>query len=793
MDNSMTEAFSISETLQVRGLQGDAEILIDKWGIPHLRAQSAMDGFFVQGLNAARDRLWQMDLWRKRGLGRLSASFGPGFLEQDIASRAFLYRGDIRAEYDAYAGDMEQICIAFTAGINAWIELCRKDPARLPTEFHLTESEPEKWQPEDVVRIRSHALTRNAPSEILRCIVLAGATTEADLLRMNLEPQVEPRGAGTLAAEDVPLQILERYKLATAAVSFDPGRLEATRAEAGRWRKVNALAEVIADAHWSGSNNWAVSGSRCESGRPIIAGDPHRLHTLPALRYLAHLKTPEFNVIGTGEPVAPGLCMGHNGTCAYTGTIFRADQEDIYCYEINPEDPLEYLFENQWEQMRTVTETFEIKGYPAESHELHFTRHGPVLLCQPELRRAFALRSIWWEPGTCAYLAGVSIMRSRNLEEFKNGVSRYGAPSLNHVYADISGNIAWLPYGFIPIRPNWDGLTPVPGDGRYEWQGRLALECMPSKINPAEGFVASANEANLPPDWPHEAAPVGFEWMEKSRAKRIHDVLEKSRGHTMEGSCALQTDAYSWPGMRLQKMVRDRGLVNVASVAEIARLLLDWDCYLSVDSAAALIQEWWLQKRLKPALFALFVPDPKRRGLLYPGDVDGILAALENPSTIFGSCPEDGRDAMLVATLVETVADLSGRFGVDPVDWKWGDLHHIYFEHPLSRSVTPQWKTTADVGPAPLPGSASTVSLAGYREDDFRTVLGASVRFVLDVGDWDRSLCINVPGQSGDPRSPFYSNLFDLWVASKYVPLLYSDAAVDAAAVHRIVIQASPD
>lgn len=785
--------FRLNETLRVRGLQADAEILIDKWGIPHMRAQSVMDGFFVQGLNAARDRLWQMDLWRKRGLGRLSASFGPGFLEQDIAARTVLYRGDIQAEYNSYADDMEEICRAFTAGINAWIDLCTEDCTRLPPEFDLTGSKPEKWKPEDVVRIRSHALTRNAPSEILRCIVLAGATTEADLLRANLEPQVEPGIAGKLLAEDVPLQILDRYKLATAAVSFEPGRLQATRTEAAIWRKVNALSEVIADAHWSGSNNWAIGPSRCETGRPIIAGDPHRLHAVPALRYLAHLKTPEFNVIGTGEPIAPGLCMGHNGTCAYTGTIFRADQEDIYCYRTNPENSLEYRFEDKWEQMRVVREVFEIKGYPPETHALHFTRHGPVLLEQPDLNRAFALRSIWWDPGTCAYLAGVSVMRSRNLDQFRESLSRYGTPSLNHIYADTSGNIAWLPYGSIPVRANWNGLTPVPGDGQYEWQGRLSLDHMPNKVNPLEGFVASANEANLPKDWTHQVAPIGYEWVEKSRALRIHDVLDKSTRHSLKDSCALQTDAYSWPGMRLQKLVRESGLEKVAGVTEVARLLLDWDCVLSIGSAAALVQEWWLHKRLKPALFALYVPDPKIRSLMLPGDVEGILTALENPTAVFGACPAAGRDAMLISTLIETIADISSRFGVDPSRWKWGDLHHIYFEHPLSRSAEPQWRIHADIGPAPMPGSASTVLHAGYREDDFRTVVGASVRFVLDVGSWDNSLCINVPGQSGDPRSPFYSNLFDRWSRGEYVPFLYSDEAVEAAVAHRIIIRANAE
>lgn len=784
----MKDILPTDETLTIPGLRQGAEILIDRWGIPHLRAGSKLDGFFVQGFNAARDRLWQMDLWRKRGLGRLAASFGPGYLEQDIAARAFLYRGDLDAEYRAYADDMEEICAAFTAGINAWIDLCAREPHRLPEEFARTGSQPEKWRPDDVVRIRSHALTRNALSEILRCVILAEATPEADLLRKNIEPAHVPTNAGALDPADVPLAVLDVFKLATAAVSFESDRLAATREEAAKWRKVNALTEVVADADWTGSNNWAVAGRRTATGRPVIAGDPHRLHSVPALRYLVHLKTPDFNVIGTGEPVAPGLAMGHNGTCAFTATIFGSDQEDIHVYETNPDNPREYRISGGWEAMEAIPETFEIKGHPPEVHELLFTRHGPLLLAEPDRNRAFALRSVWWLPGTCAYLAGISSMRSKTLDDYRAAIARFGAPALNHVYADTAGNIAWLPYGFTPVRPNWDGLMPVPGDGRFEWQGILPLEDMPQLTNPDRGFVASANEANVPADWTHDTAQIGYEWLEKSRALRIFDVLSGARGHGVADSCALQTDPWSMPGARLQALVRAAGLTDAPGVGAAARLLLDWDCMLDVGSAGGLLQEWWLHKRIKPALFDLFVAREDLRGLMYPGDVEGMLTALENPGAAFGADPVAGRDALLRETLAGAVADLSARFGADMAAWKWGDLHHAYFEHPLSRALPGDWAAKADVGPAPKPGSASTVMHAAYRETDFRVINGASVRFVLDVGEWDNSVCINAPGQSGDPRSPYYANLFDKWSRGEYVPFLYSDAAVDKVVAHRITL-----
>ena len=781
-----------TEILHVAGLNEAAEIRVDRWGIPHLQANSARDGFFLQGFNAARDRLWQMDLWRKRGLGKLAASFGPGFLEQDIASRAFLYRGDIKVEYRAYADDMEAICTAFTAGINAWIDLCQVEPDRLPEEFGLTGSQPEKWAPQDVVRIRSHALTRNALSEVMRCVVMSGASVEADLLRKTIEPKREPGNAGQLHSGDVPVAVLDLFKLATAGVSFDPGRLEASRGEAGRWRKVTPLAEVIADADWTGSNNWAVSGSRTTTGRPIVAGDPHRQHAVPALRYLVHLQTPEFNVIGAGEPVAPGISMGHNETSAFTLTIFGSDQEDIYVYETNPDNPREYRFDGGWEAMAVARERFEIRGHATETHDILFTRHGPVLLSEPQHQRAFALRSVWWEPGTCAYLAGVSTMRAHDLDSFQRGISRFGAPALNHVYADTSGTIAWLPYGFTPIRGNWDGLMPVAGDGRFEWNGMVPLGEMPNLINPERGFVQSANEMNLPSDRPTEAPAIGYEWLESSRARRITAVLQAAADHDVADSCALQTDTMSMPGVRLQAMLRDAGLDGDAQVGAAAHLLLQWDGRLEVGSAAGLLAEWWLHKCLKPALFALFVPDASLRPFLYPGDVEGILSALEAPSSAFGSDPVAARDKLLRDTLEQADAQLTERFGPDRSQWRWGDLHHAFFEHPLSRRMPQAFKDKADVGPLPKPGSASTVMHAAYRESDFRVTNGASVRLVMDVADWDRSRCVNAPGQSGDPRSPFYANLFEPWAKGDYVPLLYSDTAIEAEVIKRIRLNPAP-
>lgn len=783
------EVECVEETLAVEGLQATAEILVDLWGIAHLRAGDADDLFLLQGFNAARDRLWQIDLWRKRGLGRLAAHFGPGYLAQDQASRAFLFRGNMEREWLSYAPDARTICEAFVRGVNAYIALTEREPERLPVEFGLTGTRPERWRAEDVVRIRTHALTRNAVSEVLRAIVASKAGRDNDLLRKNLEPPVIPGNPSGIVLDEIPLAVLDFFKLATAGVSFSEARLSASLPDAPKWRVVNDLAEVTMATESMGSNNWVVAGSRSATGRPVFAGDPHRNHSVPSLRYLVHLTAPELNVIGAGEPSVPGVSMGHNGFAAFSQTIFSADQEDVYVYGTEPGNPNRYRFEGKWLDMRLIEERFEVKGEPEQVCVLKFTRHGPILHVDEARNRAYALRSVWFEPGTAAYLGSLSTMRSKSWNEFRQHLRRFATPSLNHLYADVTGAIGWQPAGMIPVRRNWDGLLPVAGDGRFEWEGFVDLDDLPSEADPAEGFLATANEANLPADFDQEKTRVGYEWLEKSRAVRIHETLGWDARHTVAASLALQTDVFSRPALRLQRLLQAIERAEDPDFAPARNMLLDWDNALHAESAAGALSELWFSKHLKPGLLGLLVPDAATRALLAPGDVEGILTALEQPDGRFGADPTPARDALIARTLAAAYRDARGRLGADPAKWRWGQLHHGYFEHPLSAIAGEELGRQMDVGPLPKGGSASTVMHAAYRPQDFRVTMGASVRFVLDVGNWDASFCVNAPGQSGDCRSPHYRDLAVKWATGEYVPFLYSQQAVDAAARRRIVLK----
>nr|WP_210261124.1 penicillin acylase family protein [Enterovirga sp. DB1703] len=769
-------------------MSAPAEILVDRYGVAHIRAGSRRDLFFAQGFNAARDRLWQIDLWRKRGLGLLASDFGPGYLEQDRAARLFLYRGDMDAEWRAYGvPDLREIVQAFVDGINAFIGLAGREPELMPPEFAALGTRPGRWAAEDVVRIRSHALVANVLSEALRAQVLAKADLETDLARRSIDPPHEIRIPKGLDPSAVTARVLDDFKLATAPVTFSPERLSATLADGPRWRKVDEFGTVFLDpsAPEDGSNNWAVAPARTATGRPILGSDPHRTYQLPSLRYLVHLTAPGLDVIGAGEPVLPGISFGHNGHSAFSMTIFPTDQEDLIVYETDPGDPDLYRFGDGQERMRTVVETIAVKGAPDQEVTLKFTRHGPVVHEDHARHRAFAVRTVWLEPGSAAYLASIGSMEARSPEAFEAAIRHWNVPPGNQVYADVAGNIAWYASGLAPLRPNHDGLLPVPGDGRYEWDGFHDPSELPRSVNPPSGFVATANEMNLPPGFPAEEVKLGYEWFEYARADRIKAVLGQDTAHTVEASMRLQTDDLSLPALRLLKLMPKEGALSPA-----LQLLSGWDGHLHEDSGPAALFEVWWTRHLKPALLARAAPDPAVRALLSPGDHESLLAALERPGLRPWIRDEQDRTELLVATLADAYAACQTLLGADPKGWRWGDLHHGHFEHPLG-AVLPEAAELRDVGPLAKGGSGSTVMNTRYRQSDFRAVAGASFRMVLDVGNWDGSWFINAPGQSGDPRSPHYDDLAPLWASRQYLPLLYSREAVDAAAELRIVLMPS--
>src|SRR4051794_12262746 len=499
------------------------------------------------------------------------------------------------------------------------------------------------------------------------------------------------------------------------------------------------------------------------------------------------LNAPGMSVIGAGEPALPGISIGHNGQIAFGLTIFSIDQEDLYVYELNPANPDEYRYGSGWEPMRIVRERLEVKGEAPRDLELRFTRHGPVLSQDAANRRAFAMRSIWFEPGTSAYFGSSDYMTAKDWKGFLEAMERWGAPSENQVYADTAGNIGWIPAGKTPIRDNWDGLMPVPGDGRYEWKGFMRLEDLPQSYNPPQGWVATANQMNLPPGYPIGEKKVGFEWTNPSRFQRLAEVLSAKDKFTLADAMALQNDDSSMVDRRLAALLRPLQAAD-PEVANALKLVRNWDGRVSEDSGAAAVVEVWLSKHLGKAVVAKAVP-ANAQAVVANGDIAAILNLLENPDASLGSDPTKARDAILLESFAAAVGEVGQLLGGDSAGWAWGKLHHAQFEHALAPLADPATKAQMTVGRLAMGGSAYNPRAATYRPSDFRVTAGASFRMVLDVGNWDQSVTINTPGQSGNPYSPHYRDLAPLWASGAYVPLLYSRGAVEGAASEVIALR----
>jgi penicillin amidase len=770
----------------VPGLNEPVEVVRDRWGISHIYARNEHDLFVAQGFAAARDRLFQLELWRRQATGTMAEIQGPRGLVHDLGARQMKYRGDMTRELLHYHPRGPEIVAAFVEGINAYIELTEREPRRLPIEFRILAITPGRWTPEVVVS-RHNALVRNVTDEV-RCAQLVCALgRERARGLLDLHP-----GNPTLKFDDtldlslLSESILETYKASRSPVSFRPEDVEARyrgpEVTPGRDRKAAAL-EGDQDISTLGSNNWVVAGERTAAKSAIMASDPHRSILLPSLRYWVHLVAPGWNVIGAGEPALPGVSAGHNERGAWGFTIFPIDQEDLYVYETDPAHPLAYRYRGQWEAMKTIHETIGVKGAGAVEVELKFTRHGPVIFEDVSHHRAYALRAVWLEEGTAPYLASLRLDQAKSWDEFRAGCRSFFVPSENMVWADVDGHIGWQAVGLAPRRPNWEGLLPAPGDGRYEWDGFIPIEELPHVTDPPRGWFATANQDNLPRGYP---AQVSYQWIEPFRFDRIDEVLAESRQVTLTDMTRLQQDELALPARSLVPLLR--GLKPAPGKAQEARdRLLAWDFVLSQASVTAAIYVAW-ERALKSAVWNRVVPRPAQAA--FPVrflTTELVIEWLSRPDERLGQDPRAARDELLLHALDQAVVDLEKHLGPDMSRWRYGQdrFKHVRLRHPLSNAVNRDLRARLDLGPLPRGGYAYTVNSTS--NDDNQSA-GASFRIVADTGNWDRSVGTNTPGQSGDPDNSHYRDLFEPWAAGQYFPVSFSRAKVEAVAESRATL-----
>ncbi|MDB4906711.1 MAG: Penicillin amidase [Gemmatimonadetes bacterium] len=747
LDSARARLSQIDGSLRAPGLDSAVEVLRDTWGVPHIYARTAHDLFFAQGFVAAQDRLFQMEMWRRNGEGRLAEVLGPGYVERDRFARLMRYRGDMNAEWAAYSPDAREISRAFTSGVNAWIRQVRERP---PIEFALLGVAPDEWdETVPLNRLAALAMTGNADYEAMRAqlVTMVGPKRAGELWPTIPHRELDPVPGLDLAGINI---------FSVGAYSFAVGGI--------------GYPKVV------GSNNWVVSGAKSETGKPILANDPHRTIKNPSLRYLTHLVGPGWNVIGSGEPAVPGVAVGHNERVAFGLTIVGMDQQDLYVERVaacpsavqRPGDQSARCswFNGRWTPLRTIIDTIRVRNAEPRVVRLEFTSHGPLVALDPKRNRAFALRFVGSEPGTAGYLAQLSLDRAHDWPSFQRAAARWKLPTENLIYADVDGNIGWAASGLMPKR-SWSGLLPVPGDGRFEWSGFRDASELPSSYNPRSGFIATANNDIRPKGY---APALNFDFATPFRVQRITEVLQSRKKFSVADFMKLQHDELSIPARTLVPLLlaaarRNGSARDRESIGALSR----WNYVMSQDSAAPAIFEAWSTSMGHRMLAALAR--------------DTIAAFVEELNVsewaqMLGEVKLAGRDSLMLAALTDADNFLVSKLGADRSAWRWGAIHRASFPHAIASAFDPP--SVARGGNA---NTVNSTSGANYQQSD-----GASYREIIDVGNWDRSVATSVPGQSGQPASEFYANLLPLWARGEYFPLPFTRAAVEKATAHRLVL-----
>lgn len=725
----------IDGTIALTGLRASVTVVRDRWGVPHISAQSTEDLYFAQGFVMAQDRLWQMEMWRRGAEGRLAEVLGPAAVSRDRQARLLRYRGPVDdAELTIYHPDARRIMTAYVAGVNAFIEGATT-AGTLPVEFVLTGIRPEPWTIASLILRQNSFGDATSELQLARSVAQLGAA-EANR-RRNPDPfeaLIVPTGLNVAIIGDE-VQAAMRAGGPAPRPTVLPEYAGITGARPGL--------QPDGSVPEPGSNNWVVSGALSATGKPVVANDPHREVALPSLRYIVHLSAPGWNVAGSVEPPFLGVAIGHNERIGWGLTIVGTDQHDVYVEELNPANENEVRFNGRWEPLRTVREQITVKGAAPETVELKFSRHGPVFHVDRANHRAYALKSALHEPGTAPYLAGLRLSQVGDCTSFLEAAHYWNSPSENLVCGDMDGNISWQASALTPDRKGWSGRLPIPGTGEYEWQG--FRKDLPSELNPPRGFIATANHNIQPPGFApplmFKTAPTPFD-----RINRLLQLIRPGRQYTLDDHARWQHDAHSLRAAA--DLAQFRGWTSQDAAVEQARAeIAAWDAVYTRESRAAALYEAWR------AAAASGRGRGEGGGRGQAGGADATAPAREE----------------VEARLKSGIEALKKSQGSDRASWRWGRMHTRSFSH----AFVPAFSLPT----VERSGGAGTVAADG-----------ASYREIFDVANWDRSLVINTPGQSGQPGSTFYGNLLQDWADNKYFNLAFSKEAVEKAVAHRLTL-----
>ncbi|MVN88995.1 penicillin acylase family protein [Deinococcus sp. HMF7620] len=723
--------------LTAAGLGQSVQVTRDAWGVPHIRAQTDEDAVFALGFVHWQDRAWQMDFQRRVAQGRLSEVLGEAALGQDRFLRTWGFQRAALSALPALEDRTRRLIRAYTAGVNA-----AQAQGKVAPEFRILGYRPEPWQEVDSLswsKLMAFDLGGNYEEEVL------GTRVVERLGEGGLDAVMAPYPAGAptiLSADELPLQAAQpASRLPSQAVP--PGALAELRAHLAAARALGLQA-----VPGKGSNDWVVGGARTESGKPILADDPHLALTAPMLWYLADLQGGGLNAIGASIPGLPAIVIGRNERVAWGVTNVNPDVQDLY---LEPEDAT----------FRTRTEVIRVKGQPDVTLMVRESAHGPVVsgAGAEGLGPRVALKWTALAAGDTTMDAFLGLNYAQNWPDFTRALSRYVAPSQSFVYADVDGNTGYYAPGRVPIRRGWDGSLPVSGDGSREWQGFIPFEQLPHVYNPKDNLVVTANNQVTPPGYPY-ALGNARNWSEPYRAARITALLEAKPKLSVADVQATQTDTLSpmWPDFRPLLLAARPADDEARRALEALR---GWDGQQTVESVPSLLFEAWMMGLREMARDELNDETVMNSlSVLNQLRGDGELCAVQGQ----GDCA-----SLLTRTLTVALTDLRERLGPDMTRWTYGRLHQVASNHRAFGKVSAlAWLFNHS---APTPGGTNTVNVARPEHGTFRQTHGPSYRQIVDLSDPDRSLYIGSLGQAGSPLAPHADDQMKRWIAGEYLPM----------------------
>ena len=754
--------------VRLAGLGAPVEVLRDRYGIPHIYAASLEDATFALGYVHAQDRLWQMEMNRRTGTGRLAEVVGEQALEADRFLRTLGVRRAAEANLKRIDSETRRLFEAYAAGVNAFLAA---DPV-LPAEFLLTGVRPEPWTPADSItwiKMMAWDLSGNWRSELLRLRLARSLPTER--IQQFVSPY--PGEAPTPIAD-----LKELY----GTLERDAVRIAETPS--------GVLPDFLRNVEGNGSNNWVVAGSRTASGKPILANDPHLALTAPPVWYFAHLSTPGLNVIGATLPGVPGVILGRNDRIAWGFTNTGPDVQDLFLEKLDSAGG--YVAPDGSRAFETIEEKILVKGGEGETLRVRVSRHGPVIsdvlrTAQDIIPRGYVLAFSWTALAADdrTAQAAVKIGRARDWDGFLAAARDFQSPQQNMVYADVDGNIGFVAAGRVPVRKaanDLKGQAPAPGWlAKYDWEGYLPFEQLPRIANPESGVVVTANQRITPPGY---VPFLTSEWQPPYRADRIRRLLDAVPKQTVQSTARIQADVVS-PAMReiLPKLLATRPRSEEARRA--LALLAKWDGSMTSERPEPLIAwGWW--RELARALYAdelgiAFRPNWLSRAVFISRVLSGDPAYARWCDDVSTPAVENCEE-VLALSLESALADLKRRYGADVSAWRWGAAHVARSEHrPFGRH--PQLSKLFDIR-VPSPGDAYTVNVGRNNFFDeaepFANRHAASLRAIYDLADPENSLFIHSGGQSGNLLSPHYDAFAEAWAKNEYIPMHAARATLEA-------------